>query len=173
MNYTEFRQSQKQGPRHFKVQNSWGVYDAYKTIRKRRWMDIGKRVTEKEFYAIIRGINKLLIEDVTQGKTVMFPKRMGELELRKYKVGTSFANGKLINTYPVDWKATLELWSEDSEARKKKILIRIENPEIYYIKYCTSKANYDNKVFYKFTLCDAAKKQLSKNIKEKKTDTLW
>jgi hypothetical protein len=72
--------------RNFKVKGSVGVYDMYKAIRKHHWYNIGRPVTEKEFYGIIRGINNLLAEELANGQSVDLPDRMGRLELRKYQV---------------------------------------------------------------------------------------
>ena len=41
-----------------KITNSFGVYDSYKWIRKNKWLNIGRPVTEHEFYSIIRTMNK-------------------------------------------------------------------------------------------------------------------
>ena len=85
MDYKEFEKAlhDRTIPRNVKVTNSWGVYDAYKVIRKHQWYDIGRPLKEHEFYSIIRGINDLLAEDIANGKEVTFPSRMGGLELRK------------------------------------------------------------------------------------------
>ena len=72
------------GNRNIIVTNSWGVYDAYKLIRKNGWYNIGRPLKEKEFYAIVRGVNKLLAENIINGETVKFPEKMGLLELRKW-----------------------------------------------------------------------------------------
>jgi hypothetical protein len=157
----------------FKVRNSIGVYDIYKLIRKNHWYDIGRPVKEKEFYAIIRGVNNLLSENIANGETVTFPCYMGRLELRKTKVGVSFVDGKLKNTYPIDWHNTLLLWEKDEEARKKKIRLRHENKWVYHVKYDNWKAGFNNKVFYRFALNTFIKRALSKNIKSGKVDTLW
>lgn len=156
-----------------KVRDSWGVYDSYKYIRKHGWMDIGKPITEKEFYAIIRGINRLLAEEIANGQTVRFPLQMGILELRKFKKGVSFVDGKLKNTYPIDWYNTLLLWEQDEEAKKKKIRLRHENEWVYHVKYDPWKAKYENKSFYRFALNTFIKRALAKNIKEGKVDSLW
>jgi hypothetical protein len=34
------------GPRKHKVNNSFGVYDCYKAIRKNKWFNIGKPIPE-------------------------------------------------------------------------------------------------------------------------------
>lgn len=156
-----------------KVRNSWGVYDAYKHIRKRGWYGLGKPVSEKEFYSVIRGINRLLAEEVALGKTVRFPFGMGKLELRKYKAGAFMLDGKLKITYPIDWKNTHLLWEQDKEAYDKKILLRHENDWVYHVRYIKGGAKYGNKIFYQFAINTFIKKALSKNIQQGNIDTLW
>lgn len=174
--FTEFKTKVshlKGGGKNYKVKGSVGVYDMYKLIRKNHWYNIGRPITEKEFYAVIRGINRLLAEKISNGETVKFPYRMGSLELRKYQVGVSFKDGKLHNTYPINWNKTLHLWYENPEAHRKKILLRDENPWMYNIRYNKCNAVYNNKQFYQFDVNTFIKKKLSKNIKQGKTDTIW
>ena len=42
-----------------KVKNSLGIYDAYKWIRKNKWLGMSP-ISEHDFYAIIRTVNKAL-----------------------------------------------------------------------------------------------------------------
>ena len=156
-----------------KVRNSWGVRDAHKWIRKHHWYDIGCPIHEEDFYKIIRGVNKLFAEELKQGNSVHFPAGMGMLELRKYKAGVSFVNGQLKNTYPIDWCSTMKLWSQDNEARQQKLLLRIENPWVYHVKYCKHNATFENKCFYQFDLNRFIQKGLRNNIRAGKTDTVW
>ena len=157
----------------FDIRNSWGVYDAYKLMRKNHWYNIGRPVKEKEFYAIIRGVNDLLSENIVNGETVVFPEGMGSLELRKYEKGVFIKNGKLMNTYPIDWKSTNQLWKEDAEERKKHTLLRYETPFVYHVRYCKDRATYENKTFYRFKLNKFVKVDLKNSIITGKTDTLW
>lgn len=158
---------------NFKIRNSWGIYDIYKFIRKNHWYDIGRPLKEGEFYAIIRGVNKLLARNIAQGETVVFPENMGRLELRKAPRGVSFVNGKLRNSYPIDWASTKKLWQEDEEESRKKTLIRFEVPMYYSVKYCKGKALYNNKTFYQFMLNTFIRRELKENIVKGKADTLW
>lgn len=175
MEYSEFRNEllKTRSPKKAKVNNSWGVYDAYKHIRKNRWYDIGRPLKEHEFYSIIRSINDLLAENVSNGEEVVFPYRMGKLELRKIKRGVSIVDGKLKNTYNINWADTIRLWYEDEEARKNKTLLRDESDYLYFIRYSKFNAIYENQCFYEFALNRFIKKALSKNIIEGKIDTLW
>jgi hypothetical protein len=161
------------GDKHFKVSNSFGVYDAYKLMRKKGWYDIGRAVKEHEFYSIIRGVNNYLAQEITNGRTVVFPSRMGKLELRKDKKGVSIVDGKVKVTYPIDWHETLRLWFQDEEERKKKTLLRIESPYVYKVRYCKWEATYENKTFYEFTLNRFIKRALKEKINNREIDTLW
>lgn len=159
--------------RNFKIRNSWGVYDAYKWIRKHGWSYIEKPLAEHDFYVIIRSINDLLAKRLGLGEPVNFPFKMGCLELRKYECGAQLFNGKLKVTYPIDWKKTLSLWHSEKSALKDKLLVRKEQKWIYHIKYCKQRANYENKVFYQFCLNRKIKQALKDNIETGKIDTLW
>ena len=156
-----------------RIRNSWGVYDAYKYIRRNKWYDIGRPLTEHEFYAIVRTVNNLLAEEIANGVTVVFPCGMGKLELTKYEVGAFFKDGMLKVTYPIDWEETVRLWYRDEEARKDKSLVRNENRYVYKVRYSKSCANYENKTFYRFSLNRRIKRSLKPNIEQGKIDALW
>lgn len=175
MDYKEFKNATVKASikKKAKVRNSWGVYDAYKAIRKNKWYDIGRPVKEQEFYNIIRSVNKLQAEEVSNGNEVHFPHGMGTLELRKIERGVSIVDGKLKNTYPIDWEKTLQLWYNDTEARENKTLVRNDTKYLYHIKYNKHDATYENQCFYEFSLNRFIKKALSKNINKGKTDALW
>ena len=79
MTYEEFKSEVQHlsRPRKHKVTNSIGVYSAYKWIRKNRWLNIGRPLTEHEFYSIIRTVNNYLASSCIEGYTIKFPHRMG------------------------------------------------------------------------------------------------
>ncbi len=175
MEYTEFANSimKKGTKREFKVRNSWGVYDSYKAIRKHGWFDIGRPLKEHEFYSIIREVNNLLAEDLALGKEIVFPYRMGKVEVRKMPVGVSLVRGELKNTYPIAWEETIRLWFNDEESMNNKTLVRKEVKEVFYIKYNKFKANYENQSFYEFKLNRFIKLALNRNSSKGKIETLW
>jgi len=153
------------GVRKFKVTDSWGVYDAYKQIRKGGWQGVERPLKEHEFYAIVRKMNNLLAEEIAQGKTVNLLANMGRLELRKFEARARLKDGKLKVTYPVDWKATMQLWYEDEEAYNDKTLIRNMGGSVYRVYYNKGAAKYPNKIFYEFHLNRKIKQRLKENIK--------
>lgn len=145
------------------IKDSHGVKEAFRWIRRNKWLDIGRPLSESMFYSIIREVNKNIALGLVSFKKISLPERMGELELRKSFPGAFIKDGKVLNTYPVDWKETIQLWKKDEECRKKKTLVKREAKEIYRVKYNKRNANYDNKTFYKFSTT----RQLKRMIKEK------
>ena len=153
-----------------KIRNSNGVYDAYKWIRKNKWLDIGRPVTEHEFYTIIRQVNNYLAENLLNGEDIVLPHRLGTLELRKYNATISIKNGKVVTNLPIDWDRTLKLWAEDEESYKNKTLIKMEEKEIFKVFYNKRTANYENKSFMQFEVNRDLKLRLKQKIKNKVID---
>ena len=152
-------------PRVHKVNNSYGVYDIYKYIRKNKWFDIGQSVTEHQFYSIIRRMNNLLADALIHGHDIKLPCRMGTIEVRKYDARISIKDGKIKTNLPIDWDRTLKLWSEDEEAYQKRTLIKMEEKEIFSVLYNKTGANYKNKSFYEFAVNRDLKRRLKQRIK--------
>lgn len=158
-------------PRLHKVRNSNGIYDAYKWIRKNKWLNIGRPLTEHEFYTIIRQVNNELAYSLIRGDDINLPNRMGRLELRKYDAKIRVdSNNKVITNLPIDWDRTLKLWSEDEEAYKERILIKMEEKEIFKVFYNKKSANYENKSFMQFEVNRDIKRSLTQQIKNRAVD---
>ena len=153
-------------PRFHKINNSLGTYDAYKWIRKNKWCNIGRCLTEHEFYSIIRKVNDYLADSFLHGNDIKLPHRMGRLELRKYDARVTFDGEKVKTNLPIDWDKTLKLWYEDEEAYKEKTLVKVEEKEIFKVYYNKQLADYNNQVFYEFNVNRELKKRLKQRIKE-------
>lgn len=168
MEYTEFKEQVQKinKSRTHKVTGSIGVYQAYKYIRKNKWFDIGRPLKEGEFYRIVRKINNYLAEELSRGKEIKLPHRLGTLEIRKRPTRMAIVNGKLVTSLPIDWDKTLQLWYEDKEAFDNKTLVRIETEEVFKVYYNKQSANYNNKSFYEFKPNRELKRRLSKYARE-------
>lgn len=168
MDYKEFKQEVQKiaKSRVHKVTGSIGVYDSYKWIRKHKWLNIGRPLKEGEFYRIIRKINSYLAEELSRGKEIRLPHKLGVLEIRKRPTRVSIINGKVVTNLPIDWDETLKLWYEDQEAFEKKMLVRIETEEVFKVYYNRQKANYNNKSFYEFRPNRELKRKLSEHARE-------
>ena len=160
-----------QNTRTHKITNSLGVYDAYKYIRKNKWFDIGRPLTEHEFYQIIRKVNNYLAEKLVNGNDITFPNRMGKLELRKRNsLPVIDKNGSLKVTYAIDWDSTLKLWYDDEEAFNSKTLVKLPERNIFRVKYNKDSANYENKSFMEFQINRDIKTRLKQKIKNNEID---
>lgn len=156
--------------RKHKVKNSYGVYDGFKYYRKNRPKEHKYVLTESQYFSIIRKVNSLLSDLLVSGEDVTLPCRLGRLELRKYEAKIVTDGKKIRTNLPIDWDRTLKLWYEDEESYKNKILIKVEEKEIYKVFYNRSVANFTNKTFYEFNVNRDIKKRLKQNIKEGKLD---
>ena len=169
----EFKRKIKKvnSPRHYKITNSYGVYDGYKYYRKNKPKDKKYILTESQYFAIIRQVNQLLVEEFLKGNDIKLPERMGTLELRKFNgyVKTD-EEGKLHTNYPINWESTLKLWHEDKESFKNKTLIRNHEKEIFKVFYNKLRADYNNKTFYDFSVNRDIKIRLKQKIKDKRID---
>lgn len=170
--YEEFRAQQQKinSSRKHKVSGSLGVYDAYKWIRKNKWLDLERPVTEKEFYSIIRKINDYLAAELSKGEEIILPQKMGKLELRKSKPFIGYIKDKLVVNLAIDWDATLKLWYEDKEAYEEHKLVKIPEKEIFKVYYNKGDANYANKSFFDIRINREIKKSLKEGIKQGKID---
>lgn len=172
MDYREFKQEVQKvdKSRIHKVTGSIGVYQSYKWIRKHKWLNIGRPLKEGEFYRIVRRINSYLAEELSRGREIRLPHRMGSLEIRKRPTRVAIVDGKLVTSLPIDWDKTLKLWYEDKEAFDNKILVRIETEEVFKVYYNKQNANYNNKSFYEFKPNREIKRKLSKHAREGNLD---
>ena len=166
--YTQFINKIKkvQNNRKHKVNSSIGVYDIYKYIRKNKWQNIPRPLKEAEFYKIIRKVNQLLALELSKGKEINLPHRLGTLEIRKRPTRVEIINGKLVTTLPIDWDATLKLWFEDKQSREDKVLVKQETEDVFKVYYNKNKADYTNKTFYDFKPNRDIKRSLTKQAKE-------
>jgi hypothetical protein len=175
MELSEFRKKvvkAEEKKHHFKVTNSNGTKEAWRWIKKHKWLDIGQPITEYQLGQIIKAINNTLRDQLLDGKDVSFPNRMGRLEIRKFKAKVECKEGKVVTTLPVDWKRTIDLWWEDDESRESKTLVRFEGLERFAIYYNKKYANFVNKSFYRFIPIRALKRELKEKIINEGFDAL-
>lgn len=172
MEYREFRNRtlNNVGTHNFKVTNSYGNKEAWRWVKKNKWLDLGQPITEREFGVIIKTINQHLHDQLITGKDIILPHKMGRLELRKFEAKLVLKDNKIETNLPINWDRTLRLWHEDEEAMADKVLIRYEDKTRFSIHYDKTRANYNNKSFYKFIPNRSMKIGLKNNILKGKVD---
>lgn len=159
--------------RNHRIKGSIGVQKAYIYYRKNKPKDPEYILTESQYYCIIRHINNKLADLLVNGEDIIFPCRMGRLEVRKTEKQIKIIDGKVHTNLPIDWNRTLELWYEDLQAFNQKTLVRVEEEYIYKIYYNRGQANYKNKCYYEFSVNRALKKRLKQQIKKGKIDAMY
>ena len=83
--------------RTIKVTNSYGVADGYKYYKKIKPKDSKFNITNSDYRYIIRRVNTELGELFIKGEDIIFPYRLGRLELRKIESKIKFDGNKEIN----------------------------------------------------------------------------
>lgn len=154
-------------PKKKKISNSWGVYDYYKYYRVHRPNLHEYVLYESVYFAIIRKVNKLLVEELCRTGHITLPHRMGEIRAYKRKPKTYIYNNKVVTTKTIDWDKTLELWYDDAEAHKNKTLIYRDSDSVVS-RYDKTSAIYKNKYYYDFSLCRDAKIKLKDSFNANK-----
>lgn len=151
-----------------KVNNSFGTREAFKYYRAHRPKKHEYVLTSQQFLHIVRQVNNILRDNLSNGEDVVFPERMGQLELRKRVPSSTIENGKFKTNLPIDWDATLKLWYEDKESYEQKRLVRHEAREVYRVFYNKYNATYDNKSFYQFNTNRELKLRIKKGVQEER-----
>lgn len=154
--------------REHKIKNSITTQEIYKQIKKQKL----SKINSKDFYAIIREVNKQICKELIKGKEIEFPNKMGSLELRKAPKRIQFENGKLKTNLPIDWKKTLELWYEDEQAKEKKVLVRFDIDYVFKLIYNSNKASFNNKTFFQFRPHRQLKQLIAKECQSDNIDAL-
>ena len=166
MDYDEFCKSVKKvsSKRKTKGVCSFGTREIYRWIKKNKFFGTGVSLTEAEFGRLIKDIHLEMREAVLEGREVILPARMGNIELKRKDSVVTIKDGKLNTNKFIDWSSTLKLWHDDEESFKNKKLVKADSKDIYWIVYNKSKAVFDNRVFYRFTPCRSFKKELSDKV---------
>lgn len=172
MEYKEFKATINKvtGSRRHRIMDSLGMREAIAYYRKNRPIGNNNAVTSSQYYSIIRSINNLLVDKLLLDGELIFPNRMGKLEIRKWESIPKLKDGKLIYKAPVDWDKTLKLWYKDSEAYSNKTIIKTDEKWMYKIHYNKIIAVFNNKLFYDFNVNRNIKKRLKEMIKENKIE---
>lgn len=176
MTYEDFRIKALKAAtkKQFKITNSYGIKDIYRYMKKHKVFNtIGYDLSEKDFRIIINAINLTLQEQLLQGKDIIFPQRLGKLEIRKRDTYVGLEGNKIKNTKPIDWDSTLKLWHEDKEAFINKTKIRYDVKECFSIRYNKAKAVFTNKIFFTFDVARPIKLKLKNIIKDRGFDAFY
>lgn len=170
IDFQEFASSIRKIKEHrkHKIKGSYGIYDGFKYYRKIKPKGHEYVLTESQYFYITRRINGILGDMFLKGEDIVFPCRLGRLEIRKREAKIVIENEKVKTNLPIDWDRTIKLWYEDEESFKNKTLVKAEEKTVYRIYYNRYAAEYTNKTFYQFRVNRDLKRRLKESIKERK-----
>ena len=151
-----------------KINADYSVKDYYKYFKTDN-PDIN--ITYKQYKAIVSKFNEEVINLIIhENVEYNIPYLGSTLSIKKDKRIPKIVNGKLYNTAPVDWVATNKLWSEDDEAREKKLLVRHLNSHsskyVFRIYFKKFKLYFANKKLFSFKSNRKFQRLLSARIKD-------
>ena len=154
-----------------RVKKDYGMSDYYNYYLKNSNNPQSKSKFNKIVSEFNEGVVDLIINESVEFKPT---KLQFTFCIRKTKRVPKIKEGKLINTTPIDWKATNQLWESDSEAKDKKILLRYLNNHtfkyVFRIKALKSGQNYKNKKYYKYKPARSFQRLLAKRILDNDLD---
>lgn len=122
--------------------------DIFRTVRGTSLRGLG--IKEKEFCSIVNNINEKIADAILNGDLVKLPCSMGTLVPMQQETLYMNKHGKLVINRPVNWKATMELWDSDPQAKSENIRIRHDVDKRFKIIYSKKGANFRNKYYVKF-----------------------
>ena len=148
-----------------RINTDFGIkdyYDYYKSKSK-------KPKSKTLFDRVVYDFNKRIVEAIINEGLEFTPvKTKFTFCIRKNKRGIKLVDNKVVNTHPIDWKTTTQLWETDEDARKKKLIIRFLNNHtskyVFRILMLKGKGTYLNKKFFRYKPPRSFQRTLAKRI---------
>lgn len=155
-----------------KIRTHYGMTDYYKYF-KSEYPELS--ISKTLYHDVIKDFNselmRLIIEENVDYR---LPYIGSTISVRKVKRNPRISNGKLYNPTPINWVATNKLWSEDEEAKEKKILVRFLNTHtsgyVYRIYFKKYNLYYNNKKLYNFKTLRGFSRMLGNRINDEDKD---
>jgi hypothetical protein len=123
------------------------------------------------YLSIVNGFMKFLIKKLFSTGSIMFPERLGSLQIVGRKVKVRIEDGEIKGLAP-DWANTKKLWEENEQAKKDKQLVYHFNEHTNSVRYrffwSKARALVTNKTLYNLRMTRSNKRELSKLIQEGK-----
>lgn len=145
-----------------KIVGGYSNSDYYRFYREN-----GGTLNKASFSRILRSVNKALVEEVLDNaESVTFPYGMGSISFRKRKNKAFMTKDGLRVSSPVDWKKTINLWENDSQAHRNKIRIRYSNMHTarYSFKIKCFRRKFENKEYFGMVFKRSLKRAFAERI---------
>lgn len=149
-----------------KIKPGYGMADYYNYYKN----NYKKPVNSKLYNKVISEVHQQIVNAIINDNVEFYLKYISySLVIRKTKKVPKIKDGKLVNTMPINYKETLELWRSNPKAKEDKILIRHLNNHtsryVFRIKLLKiGHQYYTNKIYYRFKACRSFQRDLAKRI---------
>lgn len=129
-------------------------------------------VDRKKFNKIMCEFNKILIENILDNNLeYVAPKLDMTLCVRKMGKEIRIEDNKVVNTAPIDWKSTKELWEINPSAKAEKKLLRFLNTHtskyVFRIKFLKNGNNFRQRNQFRFKAVRSFSRKLALRIFDK------
>jgi hypothetical protein len=164
----------RQGKSEEIYKSNFNTNDFYKFYKNEYLKSLSKKRTpvDRSTYSkiLLMYYSRCIEEVVLKNKTLRFTARLGSLKIFK-REPEFFKTGDFENIdLPIDYNATLKLWSEDKEAEKNKTIVRHLNENsdgyVYFYKWFKKFCKVKNNKWYKFRATRTNKLFLSHQAKK-------
>lgn len=148
-----------------KINADYGIKDYYNFYK-----GYSKNPKSKELFdKVVYDFNKRIVEAIINDGLDFTPvKAKFTFCIRKNKRGIKLVDNKVVNTHPIDWKTTMQLWEDDPEAKEKKLIIRFLNNHtskyVFRILMTKGKGIYLNKKYFRYKPPRSFQRMLAKRI---------
>jgi hypothetical protein len=148
-----------------RINSDYGIKDYYDYYKSKSKEPKSKTLFDKVVYDFNKRIVNCIINEGLEFTPI---KTQFTFCIRKHKRVIKLVDNKVVNTHPIDWKTTTQLWEDDEDARNKKVLIRFLNNHtskyVFRILMLKGKNNYLNKRFFRYMSPRSFKRTLAKRI---------
>ena len=144
------------------IKGGYGKADYYKFYRAN-----GGTLNRDPFARILRECNLALVTELIEyAEDFTLPHKIGRISFRKRKNKAYISKGGIKSTALIDWKKTMELWQENDQARRNKVLIKYSNMSTgrYSFRIAMFNRNFKNKEYFAFRFKRSFKRKFAKRI---------
>lgn len=147
--------------------------DQYMYFCKNKSKDI-KYIKEDVYRKIINTLSEKMWAKLMRTGLLSLGFGIGELEIVKKRTKTYvLKDGSISVNFPISFNATMRLYEEDEDAKRRHIKVRkLDNDFSYRIRFRPNKSMLNNRMYLSFKPFESKRRQFSQDIIDNKIDAL-
>lgn len=167
--FSEFLRDTVKAKEPKKIGKKKGSMDLYRHyVNTDKTKDGSFNIPYKLWSAILKDWSEFFFEELFNTGEFNLPFACGSFYVIKRSYKPKMINGELIYNAPVDWGRTMKLWYRDPEAKKNKVLVKIEPCTKYLIRFkmARKRQSSPNKFYYSGVVSRSFKKKINQMAEE-------